>query len=111
MHQLDHFQDELLSIADAMIAETEKKTTDFKYSLVGRYHPAHHKTSGTVGATSSTSPDPDRNSITPRVEVDGELAKLHTGVNVDRAWQALSAAQCLFDCIDSIDFAKHSNKV
>ena len=56
---------------------------------------------GVVPAVSANTP------TARHVEVDGEGAWRHLGEYVDRAWQAVAASQCLFDCVDSVDFSKH----
>lgn len=71
VHQLDHFLEELIAIADGYIhAPAPSGRRGFGSDLHRRYRP--------------------RNS---------------DALYVDRAWQAIAASQCLFDCADSVSFS------
>jgi hypothetical protein len=77
VHQLDHFLDELISIADSYIHAPSSGTTDITSRIKGKF-----------GSDLSRRYKPRNTS------------KLY----VDRAWQAIAASQCLFDCEDSVAF-------
>ena len=79
VHQLDHFLDELIGIADTYITSSSSSGgsdsgnsngNKFSHSLKGRYKPRASSASNYV----------------------------------DRAWQAIAASQCIFDCTDSAVF-------
>ncbi len=79
VHQLDHFLDELTALADSYIH-------------------APHSTAAGADSTRTTT-----------LKFGGDLSARYKPRNsnalyVDRAWQALAASQCLFDCTDSVVF-------
>jgi hypothetical protein len=80
VHQLDHFLDELIAIADGYIHAPSSGATDTTASQTGAR--------GRFGSDLSRRYKPRNTS------------KQY----VDRAWQAIAASQCLFDCEDSVAF-------
>jgi hypothetical protein len=75
VHQLDHFLEELTALADSYIHSPTTTTT-------------------TAGGKHKFGSDLSRR-YKPRNS---------NAMYVDRAWQAIAASQCLFDCVDSEHF-------
>ena len=92
-HQLDRFQSELVELADTLIDPplptpgANSSSSAFGSMLPSKYV-SHAATF--VGAFSAGMGSAE------------EMSRLK---EMDRAWQALAASQCLFDCIDSIHFS------
>jgi hypothetical protein len=84
VHQLDHFLEELTALADSYIHAPASTTATTSTTAQGSAGSAGQK----FGADLSARYRP-RNS---------------NALYVDRAWQALAASQCLFDCADSVVF-------
>ena len=109
VHQLDHFQDELLRIADDMIqiastSESSSFGTQFSHSLIGKY--VHPTTLPPIASSSTTTATSVHDIVSNNSPNSGGEAKQQNQY-VDRAWQAISVTQCLFDCKGSIEFNKH----
>lgn len=102
MLQLDRFQSELLDLADKLIdplpAPILSPGTNSSSSAFGSMLPYKYlnHTATFVGAFS----------VGMGALSAEELSSLK---EMDRAWQALAASQCLFDCIDSINFSTGKN--
>ena len=98
MLQLDRFQSELLDLADKLIDPLPAPGTNSSSSAFGSMLPYKYvnHTATFVGAFS----------VGMGALSAEELSSLK---EVDRAWQALAASQCLFDCIDSINFSTGKN--
>jgi hypothetical protein len=79
VHQLDHFLEELTALADAYIHAPASTTST---------------TSGGSAASKKFGAD-----LSARYRPRNSNA-----MYIDRAWQALAASQCLFDCADSVVF-------
>lgn len=96
--QLDRFQPELLDLADKLIDPplplpgTNSSSSAFGSMLPSKYVRvrSHAPFSSSKGMGGACTPE--------------ELSRLK---EMDRAWQALAASQCLFDCIDSINILQH----
>ena len=94
MLQLDRFQSELLDLADKLIDPLPAPGTNSSSSTFGSMLPSkyvNHTATFSVGMGALSAE---------------ELSSLK---EMDRAWQALAASQCLFDCIDSIKFSTGKN--
>lgn len=80
VHQLDHFLDELISLADQYIHAPQAGRSANPSTANAPVH--------AFGSTLNAKYKPRSNDK----------------VYVDRAWQALATSQCLFDCTDSVVF-------
>jgi hypothetical protein len=83
VHQLDHFLDELTALADSYI-HAPASSSSTSTTAQGSAGSAGKK----FGADLSARYRPRNSNV----------------LYVDRAWQALAASQCLFDCADSVVF-------
>lgn len=77
VHQLDHFVDELAALTDSYL----------------------HPSTTTVTTHLAHSPHTFGSDLLGRYKPRNTNA-----LYVDRAWQAVAASQCLFDCVDSVMF-------
>lgn len=96
MLQLDRFQSELLDLADKLIDPLPAPGNNSNSSAFGSMLPSKYVNHAAtfVGAFSVGM---------------GTAEELSSLKEMDRAWQALAASQCLFDCIDSINFSTGKN--